>query len=361
MARGVLPILFALYGLACGESRGPEQSTSLSSPKLVCDTCRIQFRSEALLGENDAKAPIVAFSEARTFHHGNYLVAPVGGMDYIALFAPAGNEVAVIGRSGEGPGEYRTVQDVAVRSDDSVVVLSQRLTLLTPDLSFARAVSFPRGVRASRLLPLPSGKVLLNNYSVPGRPFIVLDADLRMVRQVGEETSGSPEELQHVLASAGSEGFWSARTSGRYLIEHWSLDGKRIRTIQPKSAWFEAGELWAGHDPRRTRPSPRIGGIWLDNERLWVIGIVSDIDWKPQLLAAGDPHVEVDAPMPQPEEWPSLFDTMVEVLDLRTGAVMSTRRYDGVLMGFMDDGKASELISDAVGLKIRIISLHLGD
>jgi len=74
---------------------------------------------------------------------GGRIVVADDGSSQVRMFSPEGASIRVAGREGEGPGEYRQISSVHAFSGDSIAVYSwpTRLTVLGPDLSFARTVS----------------------------------------------------------------------------------------------------------------------------------------------------------------------------------------------------------------------------
>jgi hypothetical protein len=81
-------------------------------------------------------------SDATRLADGRIIVADRGSSQ-VRSYSPEGTSIRVVGAPGEGPGEYRQIASVHAFRGDSVAVYSwpTRLTVLAPDLSFARTVS----------------------------------------------------------------------------------------------------------------------------------------------------------------------------------------------------------------------------
>ncbi len=284
-----------------------------------------------VLGRDDDPAQLRLFSAPHPFRQGDYLVAPAGDLSQIARYDSAGLALAPVGRAGDGPGEFRHIRDLAIRSDGSVVVLTERLTVLAPDLRFVRTV--PLASRASGIASLADGGVVVNTYTIPGRPFQIFSPNFDSVATAGDSTSADPDQLQYVMASDGRGGFWSARRTGAYQFSHWGADGMRLSVIAPGSPWFKDEEprtSVAEKDAFAERPEPRISGIWLDDEdHLWVVASVPDRQWKPW-------HAPTQAgnSLPGPNDYAAMLDGIIEVLDASSGRVISTRRYPAPLGAF---------------------------
>lgn len=357
-----LALLACLLLAACrhgGNHAGGGDTAAAAS--LACDTCHIQLHVRVVLGRDDDPAPLQLFSAPHAFRQGEYLVVPTGDLSQIARYDSMGKALEPVGRAGDGPGEFRRIRDLAPRPDGSVVVLSERLTVLAPDLRFVRTVPLTR--RASSIVSLGDGRVVLNTYSVPGRPFLIFGQNFDTVVTAGDSASADPDQLQYVLASDGSGGFWSARRTGAYRLEHWDANGNRLGVIAPGSAWFSTGtqrRSLAETDAFVEPPEPRISGIWLDQQdRLWVVASVPDRHWKPWRPASSSGN-RPPSQLPGPEDYAALMDGIIEVVDASTGQVISTRRYRAPL-GVMPGALIELLEARSGGIRFQVIEPGLHD
>ncbi|NJD19447.1 MAG: hypothetical protein FIA95_09235 [Gemmatimonadetes bacterium] len=102
-------------------------------------------------------------SDATRLAAGRIVVADRGSSQ-VRLYSPEGASVRVVGGEGEGPVEYQQIASVHALAGDSVAVYSwpTRLTVLGPDLSFARTVSL--GDYAQDLHLLPAGFLATLTY-----------------------------------------------------------------------------------------------------------------------------------------------------------------------------------------------------
>lgn len=71
------------------------------------------------------------------------IVVADAGSSQIRVFSEDGRSLAVVGREGEGPGEYRQISSVHGLAGDSLAVFSwpTRVSILAPDFSLARTFS----------------------------------------------------------------------------------------------------------------------------------------------------------------------------------------------------------------------------
>jgi hypothetical protein len=81
-------------------------------------------------------------ADATRLADGRIVVADRGSSQ-VRLYSAEGASLRVVGRPGDGPGEYRQIASIHAFSGDSLVVYSwpTRLTVLGRDLAFARTVS----------------------------------------------------------------------------------------------------------------------------------------------------------------------------------------------------------------------------
>lgn len=98
------------------------------------------------VGGEDDGPPLYSITSARRLSDGRIVVSSAGTRE-LQVYGPDGKLLARVGRSGEGPGEFRTPFWVGVLPGDSIAVWDvglSRLSLFTPAGEFARSVS-PRG------------------------------------------------------------------------------------------------------------------------------------------------------------------------------------------------------------------------
>ena len=352
-------LFLALYG--CGSPQPDRHATAIEGLSYTCDTCSIQLGTKAMLGHDSDPIAIVPFSALRGAPAGQFWIAPMGDLSQIGRFDSLGNPLQPLGRSGDGPGEFRLVQDVMIRPDRSVLVLDRRLTLLSPQLTYSRTVSLPNGRRASRGLVLESGTIVLNCYSIPGRPFLLLNPSLDTIKSVGTLVDDDPEKLQFQIAADHKGGFWSVSAAYGIMLEHWSSAGDLLKRIVVQSEWFpKSGSPGGQADPMQVRPAPRISGISIDSSGLiWLVAILADENWKPS-TSSRQPHEEGHYILPSPGEWPDLYDTGIAAVSPATGRIVAARRYGGVIGGLTGSDTAWELVEQTSGgLRMRVASLSL--
>lgn len=120
------PIRGLLFGSVVGLFACSVDSPSSESPSRPW-----QIGPEPLLSIG-ASTPLHHMAGAVRLSSGQLVVADGGlGSSRISLFSPRGEFIGVVGRTGDGPGEYRTVGSLQLGPDDSLIAFDQSLQRLT--------------------------------------------------------------------------------------------------------------------------------------------------------------------------------------------------------------------------------------
>lgn len=280
-----------------------------------------------------------------------------------------GQLIRTIGRSGEGPGEFRRPMIVLETAADSIVVYDGQLGRLSV---FARKGKY---ARSQRVLPglsdislLPDQHVLAAGraQSRPGTgvyrgsifPLHLLAGD-SVVRSFGETMRRidprNPFQFDRFLVTWANR-VVSVQRANRFSVEIWDprmgkLDARLVR----EPTWFLPYESLALAEPSRP-PSPTITGAWLGGDgMLWVAGNRARPQWK---QAYGKPRAsrEGGPAFPRIEKMDLLVEGFVEVFDLQA----RTLRYSGALpfpvMFVLGRGMVGSAHNDAEG--VATVSLH---
>ena len=226
-----------------------------------------------------------------------------------------------LGREGDGPGEYRS-PEFARRVGDSVYVFDDRARQVT---SIAAGEDSgpqrPWQARPYTFLVLADGSFLLTTGREGERESIQhVTRDGRLLRSFGGDIPGEPPHL-----GRGTDGTVWAVNPSRPEIQQWTLDGQHGRSLALERDWFPLHEEWRGPSPTQP-PHTRIAGAWADSAHgLWLVAMVADPDWASGLggramVEGREHHAIVD--------WKSVFDGVIERIDLRTGEATTHQRFD---------------------------------
>ena len=326
---------------------GAQDSVVVVPDAPACATCSLTVSAVVELGDREGPGIVAqlnaAYAQARVVRSddGDYYVPAHLGDGRLLRFSSDGVFQEAIGRPGEGPGEYDLPMLMGGSADD--------LTILDP--SSARLTTIRGGEVATTSLPfmartwavLSDGRYVYNGLPSwregVGHPLHVYDlASRRITSSFGDEgvrvdrsRRGPSGHLRRSLAAAADGNIWVAREN-RYRIDKWSPDGDRIVRIERDAPWFRPWEEWPGVH-FEVRPPPVIVGVgdWGDG-LLMVIVRLADADWQPirptQEVLPGHESI----PLSREEE---LYDTVIEVLDTRSGKVLARTRVGEDVVGLV--------------------------
>ena len=315
----------------------------------VCRDC-ITFDTVAVLGgdyESDnllsASAYVTRWPSGRTF------AADLGAGDpRILVYTAGGRLESIVGRGGEGPGEYWNPMPIVEFPSGRLAVFDDRnvrLSILEADGTVLNSAHFPHDILLAHPL---NDSILLANGTVRtperiGIPFHLVHIDGTILGSFGPEASlmpGADEPGYRYISVIDEHRFLStAMSGGPYRIELW--DGRSLRAVWTRATeWFpEAGP------PRRSREiRPRVAGLHGDGSRLWPIVTVPDPDYTP---APTGTRVVVDS-----QYRDSRWDTVVELIDLTLGKVVASQRLDQHILRLLWDGTGLRLAADDLGMPL---------
>lgn len=299
-----------------------------------CTTCRILTEGPRVLGSiSDSTSPWVEFVIAAD-SRGRIAAAPLVGAASIGIYDADGRFATTIGRAGEGPGEFRYAFDIAFLPGDSLLAIDTRLrrySVFDETGSYVHGAPLP--VVPMGVVPFDSRRfVALSSIDTPdqaGNLFhYIVDREVkRSFGNVVVTPNGGPTQLLRRLGDGGDGTFWSASVSD-YHLQLWDTTGTLLRELRPRREWFEP---WSQLSAWSTeRPNPEIAAVWQDTGGLlWVLIHVPADDWKPD-------ETDAESRPPYAVRRARAFDTLIEVLDPVTGALIHAQRFattfEGLLM-----------------------------
>lgn len=324
--RPLLRSLFLCVVITGCSAEGPPREASGPCPS---GDCRIELEHIARITDADhpgiLPTPLVWLQETEA---GTFVSASLD-MTQIAEFSVDGRLVGVIGRSGQGPGEFLRLRTLVPGPGDTLFAPDMgqgRITMLGPDRELAGTlpVPFPPD------LVMPDG-LFLFAQQIPrtetiGYPMHLVDREGRVVRSFGTDQPQYRPDLDHILTrkvAPGPDGTVWAMAPARYLLERWDpTTGEQLQSTRIPSDWFSESI-----DPTdlAVRPPSRVEGLWEDEDGLvWTIVRDADVDWE------RPPRGNETRPMDQ-QEYDRLFDWVIEVVDPGSGHVLASRRYGETL------------------------------
>jgi hypothetical protein len=264
------------------------------------------------------------------------------GIDGILVFGADGILVERYGGRGRGPGEFARIEAMLVGPDDTIHVIdpanARETVLLPPAAGTATPKPYFRVARTQTLMHTsgPSGVRLLADGSLAmatrvdaasaiHQPLHVFDSARRSYRSfgAGSDTPGatSATAVLRVIAVIAGRELWSMRQDS-FLLERWSPDGNRLASRTRIADWMGWPEDSARKYPGA--PRPFIVSMREDPQgRLWTLGLVPGAEWK----EPGRVRVGGEVFIQEVQSADESFDTMIEVVDPRTGKLMASIKH----------------------------------
>lgn len=302
----------------------------------TCAECRVEVRPVARLGERDGPGALASrpYHITRDSRGRFYVVTPETPNEAPLVFDAQGRFLARLGRSGDGPGEFRSASWIGVGPNDSVYVIDQvtaRLTVLDSEYNVVRTARVPPNIWTA--VRLRDGRIVINtdvrDRQRAGLPLHLLGQDGTLLGSFGSERPillpGQPIRTIRWLWSSDGVRIWSLPHAHSYLIELWDSTGRRELGLSVSSPWHPHYEVYLEPTPSRP-PSPRLMGMWEDDHgRIWVIGHAHDPEWSEGL---GRPVRSEGQLVYRVKDLQLVYDGVVDVLDPRSGRMLTTRRFD---------------------------------
>lgn len=267
------------------------------------------------------------------------------------------NNWTIHDRKGRGPGEGLAYFALSLNHDDNTIHVvdsgNNKALVFDRDLNLLDEYDLPvRGAQDGFII-LPTGERIISSMGPVGprsKLLHVISADDILERSFLLPKAGHGGHIVK-LAGVGSSPnhLWIAwwRTAD---MELWNVDsGELIRSLPGRRDWF--GPLYEpieGNETQRRplrRAPPALRDIVYDNGNLWRLIQISDPKWDGVATALSN-----------------RVDTVVEVVDGGTGAILASRRFDDFYIGFGAPGIIYvHEIGENGSLTLRVVSLQLNE
>jgi hypothetical protein len=295
--------------------------------RVGCKTCGIYLEKLAEIpsasnGVEISGTAVVGYS------HGKYLLGPTKS-GVLTTWTPTTGLVA-FGSSGSALNQFPKANFAPLRvtpSGEVFALSSDRVTQIRPELdSITAQIQLPwrpsnytyAGGKIAALSPISSSATAVPTITW----FDKQGAAVKVTRLPGENAY-NPYELVRWIEPAGDSAIWVAHYS-EYILELINPSGVVRKTFVRAAPWFKPG-AFSDREPFQAPPSPRISSIGvLPNGLLLVVALVPDANWHPTS--------ELHTPLAIASiRLDPLFDTVLEFIDVASGSVVASQRFDEVL------------------------------
>lgn len=354
------------------EARQPPAEMAKAITANACAGCRVVVREIGLLSDETFDTDLSNVRVMR-LSSGQFLIG--GRKGVLGVFDSTLRFRRQLGRSGAGPGEFRSPTLAFPKAGDSVAIFDwalRRLSIYGAELGApSRSLVLPEFRDA---LLLSSGELLLTGLiatpSAAGFPLHLVSSTGAIKRSFGTAAPRVHKNSDRVLGKSvvrSPTGEILVGSPFRYEIQVWSEDLRLTRTFRREVAWFPpTAETYSMSSPGRARPSTVLVALGVDTRQKTVLATfhTAASGWRE------DPKLKGT----REERWPSdpneavgiylnrYFDTMVDVIDPLTMNVLASKRLSGMYIPVSKSPFFVTLQEASDGtLSLRVIRLDVVD
>ncbi|MEO5799294.1 MAG: hypothetical protein ABIZ70_13460 [Gemmatimonadales bacterium] len=288
----------------------------------------ISLEPMSVIGATEGAGTMATWPRVSAHHPAGYrvLVPQPGGVASLPLaYSDSGAFLGPLGTSGDSADGFREPLFARIGLGDSLWLFdnAQRALVFSPARSWVRTVQLPIGPWDAEVGM--DGRVLLASSSSE-RPFplLLLAPDGAIAKQIAGDSAALAIHSPRRLVRAPDGSWWTMPMQFRYRLEHWDSTGTLLGVIDRQPDWF-APYSTASAPSNTTPPSPMLMDAWFDAAgRLWVLGKAADPKWSAGLSATGSDSTA----SPSISDADKVYDTVLDVLDPASGALLATTRFD---------------------------------
>lgn len=240
----------------------------------------------------------------------------------LVRYDSSGTMLQLYDLAGEGPGEFLYSPLIFAGRQDTVYAFEKdRLVRLNRQLEHieTRKVEVP----PVRSLAILAAGMMISDY-VSGdergtNTVTLVSPEGRVVRRL--ETEPGTVVGWTLVAPASNGGFWTLRPNGSRL-RRYSAAAVLERSVDVASDWFLPWTERIEDEGRSVSPRPRHVGIHdVGDEKIVLLSWVADTEWTAQPVAPTAGY------NPLARDLNLYYDTIVELIDGRSGRVLQKRRF----------------------------------
>jgi len=373
----------------------------------ACTTCTVSLWSAGGFGSVDDAILLRGIPTVEHDSRGRFYATVRYADDHeLIVYDADGGIVRTVGRSGDGPGEFRSIWDFALGVNDTLYVgHDRRLSVYDSTGQFVRDVTFePVNDPKARLIHVSENAIVLtqvlSKYSPDtlALPLHLYDPSGQYVRALGTRGVLGDFSFEHGLLVGNRKSRLSAAGSVwlkdmQYQFENLDLDEGVVRrvigvrtpeewglplfmTLDELMASIAPGQLrrpiarrphagWAaGERPTERRPTARPATVvddFIARERSLIVLVhVASTDWADAVVQLDTTRYSNQS-ISEPGYRQQLYDTMVDVIDIESGLLLARSRVPGML-SFTGDGTLYRTSVDELGvINVEAFSLDFNE
>lgn len=298
------------------------------------------------IGDSDGPGTMATWPRVSARHPGGFrvLVPQPGGVAAVPLaFADDGHLLGALTIPADSSG-FSEPLFARFGPGDSIWVFdnAQRAMVFGPDRQWGRTVQVPVGPWDAKFGT--DGRLLVATSSSE-RPFplLMLSPTGKLLREFAGDSASQSIHSPRRIIEAPDGSWWTMPMQFRYRLEHWDSTGALLGVIERTPDWYPP-YLQSLSPSVEHAPSPMLMDAWFDAEgRLWVLGKAADAHWATGLSNSdsGATSSIGDAD--------KVYDTVVEVLDPVSGALLAETRFDVSYPFAVEPGVVMRVLTTASG------------
>lgn len=350
--RGVAAALLGLTISGCGDPAPPAQiqgllALSQSSGSLVqvdtlsglCSEC-VNVEEVILLGDEEGPGIYQGAGNVVVDDQGRFWVT---ARTHLTVFDSSGAYVMTVGSEGQGPGEFSLISEAYLATNGAIHVYdnrNSRLTALDPDGTVLWTEALPPGVVRS-VSPHPDSGTVVNveHLEDPEPPAAAVHVvrGSTVARYTTRESGSLRDNFWRHVAVDG-EGIVYAAKNWDYVIDVWNQPGEPLGRIERLGLWERSPAGTSRALVPGVAPSASISDVSVIDDRwLVVVSWAKTEDWEDWVEEQAMPDGRPSLGLVPGAGTDKLWDSYVEVIDLKSFELMSTTRLPWLVNGFAND------------------------
>ncbi len=355
LAIGIQSMPFTAVFLLLGITNTPAQDLVLVRQQATCPSCRISLEHVLDLTDPGDSLPTGLPVSVVTDSRGWYYMYATSSPDAVLLFDDQGAGVSMLGRPGDGPGEFRRIEDVLIDEHDSLYVFDPgtlRMTVFSPASEVIRTIRVHGQPKGGEVALLP-GYGFVMNAQMAGAdefrfPVHVIDRNGGVLSSFGNDSgpvrASNFFQFERAIARGHDSTVWVAHRN-QYQIEHWTANGELLRTFVNRRDWFDRYDEFRVRDESNP-PLPEVRALSeISPDIVMVLIWVSATDWPAgteERFGHGVRSLGV-------VDFNRAYDTIIEAIDVKSGRLLASRRVDPAIAGFLNDNHVFSYREDEEG------------
>lgn len=257
------------------------------------------------------------------------------------VYDDSGRFVGTLGSRGDSANNFVEPLFARIGPGDSVWVFDGALRALvfSPERQFVRSIPLP--IAPWDAVVLTGGRIALTpaQFGEP-LPWLLLDGEGNELRRIGTPDALVPSPRRIIAGRDGT--VWTLAMTHRWRMEQWDLEGNKLSELNATPAWFTPHDALTAPGPDRP-PQSAVQDGWVDTDgRLWIVGKTPDVNWRDGV----GPPVDGASAITDADR---AYDTIVEVRDGATGALLGEARFDGAYPFIAEAGVLMKVITTPAG------------